>query len=209
MIVHDVEQGSERWFALRAGMPTASAFGKIVKADGTLSKSITAYASQLAAELFAGKPMESFDGNGNTWMDRGKETEAEAVSTYEFTYDVAVQKVGFITNDMGTVGCSPDGLVNDDGGIEVKCLKAENHVELTSYYAKHKVAPPKYLRQVQGSLWICQRKWWDQVFFHPDLPLLVIRQAPDLEYHAALAAAVATVIAERDAALKSLKGATP
>lgn len=203
MKIHEVEQGSDAWRALRVGIPTASSFARLVTGTGAPSKSISGYARELAAELFAGKSLDAFD--GNLWMDRGKEKEAEAVALYEFTHEVSVQRVGFITNDANTAGCSPDGLVGDDAGLEIKCLKAESHIEVVQYHAKHGKCPPKYTPQVQGSLWITGRAHWLQMFYHPDLPPLVVRNVPDLEWHAKLAAAVEQLITERDAALEAMR----
>lgn len=210
----DCEQGSAQWFACRAGKPTASEFSKLVTntmdADGhyKLSGSISGYAANLAAELFAGKTLDNFDGN-TPWMQRGIDSEAEALEWYAFTQDAPMQKVGFISDDAETCGCSPDALVGDDGGLEVKVLRAENHVLVASYFEKHKRAEPKYTQQVQGALWITGRKWWDQLFYSPDLPPIIIRQAPDLKMHAALSLAIRQVCTERDAHLVTLKGATP
>lgn len=203
MIIHECLQGSPEWFALRVGIPSASGFARMVTGTGAVSKSLHGYARELAAELFVGKSLDAFD--GNTWMDRGKEKEADAVSLYEFTNDLAVLRVGFVTNDAKTAGCSPDGLVGDDGGLEIKCLKAESHLEVVEYHKKHGICPPKYYPQVQGSLLVSERKWWDQMFYHPDLPPLVVRNVPDLEWQAKLRSAVAEVIQERDRVLENMR----
>ncbi len=208
MIIHDCQQGSEAWAQLRAGIPTASEFSRIVTntiKDGEykLSTSLPGYAAELAAEVFAGKPLTSFD--GNFWMDRGREKEAEALDLYAFTQDAVITRVGFVTTDDGLCGCSPDALIADDGGLEVKMPKAENMVEIIGYFQKHGHAPAKYTQQVQACLWITGRPWWDQLYYHPDLPPLVVRQTPDPLQHAAFAKAVAAVIAERDSQLASLR----
>ncbi len=208
MITHACEQGSLEWFAARCGIPTASEFSRLVTntiKDGEykLSASLPGYANELAAELFAGKSLDQFD--GNAWMQRGKDKEAEAVAFYEFASDAVISRVGFITTDDGLCGCSPDALVGEDGGLEVKCLKAESHVEVRTYHIKHGHAPVKYTQQVQACLWITGRAWWDQLYWHPDLPPLTIRQVPDPVQHASFAKAVAAVIAERDAAVATMR----
>lgn len=208
MIIHDVLQGSLEWFAARVGIPTASEFYRLVTntlKDGEykLSASLPGYANELAAELFAGKSLDQFD--GNSWMDRGKEKESEALALYEFTVDDIVTKVGFITTDDKLCGCSPDALVGDCGGLEIKCLKAESHVQVNSYYRKHGHAPVKYTQQVQACLWITGRLWWDQLYWHPDLPPLTVRQTPDMVQHASFAKAVKAVITERDLALENMR----
>lgn len=195
-ILHNVEQRSQSWYGLRAGRPTASEFSKLVTSDGTRSKSLEGYAAMLAGEKFVGRPIEGWQ--GNEWTERGREMEEDALRLYQFSYDVDVERVGFITDDDLIVGCSPDGLVGQDGGVEVKCLKAENHIKTILYYQKHGRCPTDYVQQTQGSLWITRRKWWDLVFYHPDLPQLVIRQLPSPELHGAIAREVLSVCNERD-----------
>lgn len=204
MKIVDCIQGSEEWKAARLGKPTASEFSRLVNSTGARSKSLEGYARQLASEIFAGKDISGFDGN-NVWMERGRDLEAEAIALYEFTNDTPVTRVGFCTTDGGQYGCSPDGLVGEDGGLEIKCLKAERHIEAVTYHAKHKKAPSGYVQQVQGGLFVTGREWWDLMFFNPELPPLVIRHVPDLQLHAALAAALADCIRERDQTLITLR----
>lgn len=208
MIVHDCVQGSPEWYLCRLGIPTASEFSRLVTntvKDGEykLSTSLPGYAAELAAEVFAGKSLDQFD--GNVWMERGKEKEAEALALYQFMTDCEIIRPGFITRDDGLCGCSPDALVNADGGLEIKCLKAESHVEVVGYHQKHGKAPAKYTQQVQACLWITGRAHWEQLYYHPDLPPLIIRQTPDALQHAAFEKAVAAVIAERDAQVAVLR----
>lgn len=203
MIIHDVIQGTPEWVQCRLGIPTASSFSRLVTSTYKPSSSLTGYAGELAAEMFAGMPLEGFD--GNVWMNRGKEMEAEACDLYAFTTDANVQKVGFVTLDDGSAGCSPDALVNDDGGLEIKCLKAERHIAAVHYHQKHGRCPTDYVQQVQGSLLITGRAWWDLCFYHPDMPPLVIRHTPDPAMFAALTAGIAAVCRERDDQLASLR----
>lgn len=203
MIIHDVIQGSPEWKLARLGKPTASEFSRLITSTGERSKSLEGYAREMASEMYAGKTLHDFD--GNSWMDRGKDLEAEAIALYEFTNDVTAQRVGFCTDDEQRYGCSPDALIGDDGGLETKCLKAERHLEAMTYHAKHGKCPSGYVQQVQGGLFVTGRKWWDLCFFNPDLPPLVIRHTPDPVIFAALEKALADVLAERDAALSILR----
>lgn len=203
MIIHDIPQGSAEWKLLRLGIPTASEFSRLITSKNAPSASLPLYAGELAAELYAGKSLSEFD--GNTWMERGKDMEQEAADLYAFTTDRNVQTCGFITMDDGLCGCSPDRLVDDDGLLEIKCQKAERHLESLHYYAKHNKCPPGKVQQTQGQMWVTGRKWSDLMFYHPDLPPLIIRQTPDLAMHAALAEGVKAVIAERDAQLSTLR----
>ena len=162
MKVYDVVQGSPEWARLRLGIPTASAYKQIitpVRLD--YSTSAKKYACGLVAEMLTG---ESVDAASSKFMQRGSGLEAEAVSWYEMDQDVDVKSVGFITNDDGTTGGSPDGLVGEKGGLEIKSLNAVNHV-----WAMQNMKP--FLidtrLQVQGNLWITDREWWDVLLFHP------------------------------------------
>lgn len=204
MIVHNVTQGSPEWLQVRTGLPTASSFSKIVTSTGEASKSRIGYAKTLAAEIYAGKPMESW--GGNEWTDRGKDLEAEAIARYELQNDVDVAHVGFVTLDDGTAGCSPDGLVGDRGLVEVKCLKAENHIDAMLYFDKHGKCPTDYIQQTQGQMWITGRTWADLIFYHPDLPLVVIRQEPIYQVVGGLAAGIKDLITERDQIVEVMRG---
>lgn len=196
MIVHEVLQGTTNWMALRAGMPTASEFSKLITSTGEVSKSLQGYAITLAGEKYAGKPLDAWEGNGYT--ERGKLLELEARTAYTFIHDAAVEQVGFVTNDDMQYGCSPDGLVGTDGLVEFKCLKAENHIKALLYYGKHKKCQPDYVQQTQGQMMICNREWCDLMFYHPDLPKLVIRQHRNDVLHALLLSAINQVIVDRD-----------
>ena len=202
MKIHNVEQRSPEWYRLRAGIPTASEFSNLVTSTGAPSKSIPRYARQLAAEAFAGRTLDAWE--GNQWTERGKELEAEAMRLYEFATDQIVTPCGFVTNDSQTAGCSPDGLVGDDGLVEVKCLKADNHVEAVLYHQKNGRCQPDYVQQSQGQMWLCERKWCDLIFYHPVLPLLIIRQTPDAAVIAGLVEGVAAVARERNIILAAL-----
>lgn len=203
MIAHEVEQGSPEWHALRAGKPTASEFGKLVTPKGAASTSLPDYAATLAAEAYAGEPVDAWEGNRHT--ERGKELEAEAIALYELSRGVDVERIGFVTDDKGLYGCSPDGLVGKDGMVETKCLMAKNHVKAIIYYQKNGCCPTDYVQQVQGQMMICGRKWADLVFYHPILPLLVIRQHPDPIIIGRLAEQLTKVIAERDTILAAIQ----
>lgn len=175
MIVHNVLQGSPEWLALRAGIPTASGFDSIVTPGGQPSKSAERYLFGLLAERIMGHPrIEAV----STWMQRGNEMEAEAVSFYELQRDLETVPVGFVTNDAGTVGASPDRLVGEDGLLEIKCPSEAVHV---SYLLKKSV-DQAYYPQVMGQLWITERKWADILAFHPELPPALIRVERDEEF---------------------------
>ena len=194
---HDVEQGTDEWHALRAGIPTASEFSKLVTSKGEPSKSIGPYSITLAGEKFSGKPLDAWE--GNQWSERGKEHEEAAISLYEMLYDYDVKRLGFVTTNDGTMGCSPDGVVEgQNSGVEVKCLKAEQHIKAILYYNKNGTMPTDYVQQTQGQMMICEWDWCDLVFYHPDLPILVIRTMPDRAIQAALVRQIDIVGVMRD-----------
>jgi len=200
MIIHEVEQGTDSWFSLRAGIPTGSEFKKLVTSTGQPSKSMKEYAAQLAADLYAGKPLDSF--GGNQYTDRGSELESEARKFYAFDSDCKVDEVGFITDDLKQYGVSPDGLVGDDGLVEFKCQIAKEHVKTLLYYYDKAKCPTAYIPQVQGQLFVTGRKWCDICFYHPDLPALIIRIEPDPVVIETLKKQLMAVIAERNLILK-------
>lgn len=203
MIIHECDQGSEEWLSLRAGIPTASNFSKLITSTGAESKSLSGYALTLAGELYAGKPLDGF--GGNKWTERGHELEDSARARYEMLNDVESEQVGFITDDEKSHGCSPDSLIGNNGMLEIKCLKAENHIKAILYHRKNGKMPPDYAQQTQGQMMVCERDWCDLVFYHPDLPMLTIRSAPDAKIIAALKSQIGIVIAERDLILGELR----
>ncbi len=80
MIIHPVEQNTDDWVKLRAGLPTASSFKSIITSQGLPSKSLPTYAAKLAADKYAGEPLDSFE--GNVWTERGHELESDARDLY-------------------------------------------------------------------------------------------------------------------------------
>lgn len=182
-IYDDVEQGSETWFQIRSGLPTASEFATVLAKgrDGGDSKTRRTYMLKLAGEIITGEPAESYT---NAHMERGKEMEDQARETYAFVHEPDIQRVGFIRN--GQKGASPDSLIGDDGGLEVKT--ALPHIQIDRLLKDD--LPPEHRAQVQGSMWVAEREWWDFVSYWPRLPLFVKRVHRDEAYIAKLAAAV-------------------
>jgi len=173
------EQGSPEWFEARLGIPSASMFSKIVTTKGAWSTQADSYINQLVAERLTGEREEIYQSHH---MIRGTELEPEARDMYCLMKDVEVQEVGFCLHDTLKAGCSPDGLVGEDGGIEIKCPAPATHVE----YLRGGVLPSRYKQQVMGCLWITQREWWDFVSYHPNMKPLIVRVERDEEYIAAL-----------------------
>ena len=180
MKIHDCVQGTTEWLNLRAGIPTASNFDKIVTPKGAASKQAEKYMFALLAERLMGHPIE--ERGFSHWMDRGSEEEGRAVAFYEFQKDIETVKVGFITNDAGTVGCSPDRRVGP-GLLEIKVPSESIHV---GYLLQAGSAYEEYRVQVQGQLWIAEAEWSDVLSWHPELPPAIVRIERDEPFIAQL-----------------------
>lgn len=174
-VFDEIEQGSEAWRAARLGIPTASKFATVMaKGEGKIRSE---YMRKLAGEILTGEPMDSFS---NAHMERGKAMEDEARETYAFVNDVEPRRVGFVRN--GDRGASPDSLIGDDGGLEIKT--ALPHIQIDRLERNR--LPPEHKAQVQGNLWISQREWWDFCSYWPKLPVLTVRVYRDEAFIAQL-----------------------
>jgi putative phage-type endonuclease len=180
MIKHhdNLTQGTPEWFAARCGIITASECALILTPKGKIGNNDKTRAQiyELMAQRVSGRS-EYFE---PTWdMERGNMQEGEAIEYYEKNH-AEVATTGFITNNQWgfTLGYSPDGLVGEEGLIEVKCPRQKAHMEtlLTQ------TVPDKYMAQLQHGLLVTDRKWIDYVSFHAGLPLVVIRVLPDTEW---------------------------
>ena len=175
MQIIECEQGTPEWFAARAGIPTASMFKTVMAVGPKGGKSVgrVDYLNKLVGELLTGEPMENYV---SADMERGKIMEDEARDLYAFTYNVEPQRVGFVRNDAA--GASPDSLIGDKGGLEIKSAAA--HIQVARLLADE--LPSEHRAQVQGCLWVCEREWWDFVSYCPKLPLFVKRVYRDEDY---------------------------
>jgi len=196
MIVVPCEQGSPEWIAARLGIPTSSAFNRILTPKTMkLSAGAHGYLCELVAEKMIGASLDPFV---SEWMERGSELEDSAVARYEFDRDMDCEKVGFILHDTLMVGCSPDRLVGEDGGLEIKCPSPRVHVEnLLGMADKHRT-------QVQGSLWITGRAWWDLLSYHPEMPPAIVRIERDEAFIGKLAEAVSDFLENLQQAKETL-----
>lgn len=171
-IFRGIEQASEEWFNLRLGIPTASEFSRFMdadfnlkqprskeaKANGELNESVFTYACEKLAERERG-PMLDYQSEArfSTFaIDQGKHSEKLARKWLAMELEEEIEEVAFVKTDDGRAGCSPDGLLCDDAGLELKCPQAVNHVK----YLLEGVLPPEYVAQVHGSLYVTGRKHW-------------------------------------------------
>src|SRR6516164_2624039 len=178
-IYRDVAQYSEAYDRFKLGIPTSSNFHKIITPQGKPSKQWREYACVLIAERLLQQRIEYYNSPA---LERGLIVEAEAVDWYEFDQDVTVQRVGFITDDNRTVGCSPDRLVGDEGLLEVKAPLPQTQVE---YWLSGEVNE-RFRPQLQGQLYDSQRSRVDLLCWHDVLPKIVIRVEPDEMFIGAL-----------------------
>ena len=176
IVIHDCEQGSETWFRIRMGMPTASEFATVMAAakDGKERKTRNTYMRKLAGEIITGEPMESYR---NADMDRGKVMEAEARNFYAFTSNEVIQRVGFVTNGDRR-GCSPDSLIGTSGMLEIKT--AAPHILIEKIEADK--FPPEHVAQCQGNLMVAEREYIDIAIYWPKMPMFVKRAYRDESY---------------------------
>ncbi len=197
MKIIDVAQGTDEWLACRLGMPTASCFDKIIQPRKLkYSASASGYRDQLLAERMLGQPLEEFD--GTMWTNRGTSMEAEAIAYFQLIKDVEVRRVGFCTTDDGRVGCSPDGLVGENGGLEIKCRGAKAHMGTLMG------ADPATATQVQGSLLVTERDYWDMLSYNPAFPPTLIRVYRDEPFIAALSGCLVRFLEELDEGQRKL-----
>lgn len=158
-----MEQRTDEWFAARLGKVTASNIAKVMaKGGGATRKN---YMAQLVCETLTGQKEETFK---SASMERGNELEAVAREMYCLNeFDATVTETGFILHPtIELFGASPDGLVNDDGLIEIKCPNTATHIETI------KTGKPKreYLLQMHGQMMCTGRRWCDFVSYDNRLP---------------------------------------
>ena len=205
MIISEHAQGTPGWFADRAGIPTMSSIDKIITSTGKPSAQSEGYMNTLLAEWMTGAKQSI---KQTEWMARGVELEPEARLAYEIMSGNEVQEVGFcFKDDSKLVGCSPDGLIGDDGMLEIKCPAPGTHV---GYMLKAKL-PTTYVQQVQGQLWVAGREWADFVSYSPDMDSVIIRVEKDEKFHEALDELIGkfinTMLEKREQLTKARKAA--
>ena len=214
----NITQGDEAWYEVRRGKLTASEMKLILTPTLKIASNEKerTHLFELLAQRISGYVEPSYIGAD---MIRGMDDELEAREKYRQHY-APVTDVGFITNDKWgfTIGYSPDGLVGDDGLIEVKSRRQKFQIE-TIIDAAAGVAPADYMLQLQTGLLVSERKWIDFISYSGGLPMVTVRVFPDpaiqaaivdaatqfearlavklADYHAALASKLRTLPTER------------
>ena len=202
-MIEMMDQGSDEWFAIRIGKVTASRVADIIaKTKSGYSTSRDNYMAQLVCERLTNQKGESFT---NAAMQHGTETEPLARAAYEALKDVLVDEVGFVPHpSIKMAGASPDGLVNDDGLIEIKCPNTATHIDTLLSES----VPTKYFTQMQFQMACTGREWCDFVSFDNRLPeelqLFVKRVPRDDVYIRLIEAEIVQFLAELDDKINKL-----
>jgi putative phage-type endonuclease len=198
-----MEQRSTEWFTARLGKVTASRVADVIAKTKTgYSTSRENYMAQLVCERMTGTQGESYN---NAAMQWGTDQEPLARAAYEAAADVLVDEIGFVVHPtIVNAGASPDGLVRDNGLIEIKCPNTATHIDTV---LTDKV-PSKYIPQMQWQMACTQRKWCDFVSFDPRMPeglqLFIQRVDFDVDYVKMLETEITEFLAELETKIEKL-----
>ena len=201
-----MNQGTAEWLAARAGLITASRIADLMaKTKAGESASRANYRAQLVAERLTGKPQESFSNSAMQW---GTDQEPMARSAYEIRHGEMIEQVGLILHSsIPLTGASPDGLIGDNGLIEIKCPNTATHIE----YAVSGKPPTKYLLQMLWQMECTGREWCDFVSYDPRMPadmqLFIVRVNRDDKRIKEICDEVMKLNAEIEEQIKKLKEA--
>lgn len=200
----EVETGSIEWATLHVGCISAGEADCLFdsKMDPRKGEGPKTFLYRKTAEVFRGQPMVNLSPGANaSWqMNQGIILEEEVIPWYSLTYSEKVDSGYFCQTDDGLSGCTPDGLIGEDGGIEIKSPEPAQHVR---YLIENRV-PLDYVAQVQFSLYVTGRPWWKFISYRRRFPALVLTVERDeeimnrigevvLEFHDKLNAAVSTL----------------
>jgi len=200
-----IEQGTPEWFAMRLGKVTASRITDVLAKVKT-GEAVTRedYRTELVVQRLTNQPSEPFT---NAAMEWGVEQEPMARIAYEAQANVFVEQVSFVEHPtIEWFGCSPDGLVGEEGLIEIKCPSSKNHIK----YLLGGKPPAKYVPQMQCQMAVTGRKWCDFVSYDPRLPkdlqLFVVRLERDVSFIMSIEEEVDKFLKEVNVMVNKLKG---
>ena len=201
----DIEQGSDAWFAQRIGLVTASRLNDVMATLKSGGEAATRknYRAQLIAERLTKTKADSFTNSAMQW---GTDNEPIARAMYEIQTGNDVDQVGFIVHpDIAMTGASPDGFINSDGLIEIKCPNTATHID----YLLNGVAPTEYHNQMLWQMECTGRDWCDFASFDPRMPddmqLFIVRFNKDDTKLKELRAGVVKFLSEVDEILDKLQ----
>lgn len=196
-------QRTPEWFSQRIGKVTASRIADVLATTRSgPAKTRADYKAELVAERLTGERVDSYV---NAAMQRGTDLEPLARDAYAFATDQSVEQVGFIAHPtIEWAGCSPDGLVGDDGLVEIKCVNRAKHIDLLLG------AKPegRYVQQVTWQMACTGRLWCDLAYYSDAMPvemqLHIVRIDRDEEAIATMEEAVSAFLAEVAASVEQL-----
>ena len=200
-----IEQGSEEWLQIRLGKVTASGVADVLAKTKTgVSASRGNYLIKLAIQRVTGVVEESYTNDAMQW---GIDNEAQARVAYEVASGNFVDQIAFVDHPtIAWFGASPDGLVNDDGRVEIKCPNSATHWS----YIKDDGPPNKYYIQMQAQMACTGRSWCDFVSFDPRMPersrLFIKRVMREDSYIADMEAEIKKFLSEVETEVNLMKG---
>lgn len=201
--IHDVCQLDGEWHKLHIGRVTGSELQNLVTPEFAIRTGETpkTYLYRKLAEAYRGTVLPGF----STWAtEQGQELEYEARAWYSLTYDDhPCRIVGFVEHDNGRCGASPDALLGEDGGLEIKCPEPHTHVK----YLMQGVLPKEYAPQVHMNLYATGRKWWRFVSYRRGFPEFVLHIERDEKIIEQIEKALDRFYVEFDLGLEKLKTA--
>lgn len=197
---YECTQGESEWLQARVGKVTASEADQLLTPEfkartGEMPKT---YLARKLAEKVLNRPLEGFS---SFETEQGEILEMEARSWFAFEYPHKVRQVGFIEHDDGRCGCSPDALLDGDGGLEIKAPQPTNHVK----YLLEGTLPKDYAVQVHFSMYVTGRPWWKFVSYRRKFRPFVLTVNRDEKIMKAIQTTLETFYATFDAALAKLK----
>ncbi|MCP5006900.1 MAG: YqaJ viral recombinase family protein [Planctomycetes bacterium] len=177
MIIENMSQNTTEWDNIRLGIPTASAFKNIITSKGERATNPRKkYLYKLAGEKVSGEKSDGYYGSS---MAKGHKREDESRELYSYINEIEVEQVGFcFFDEKKEFGCSPDGLVLENGGFETK--NAESHVQVERIDKGWSTS--QHFQQIQGSLLVTGREWWDLVSYSRGLKPIIIRFERDEKF---------------------------
>lgn len=196
-------QRSEQWFAARLGRATASRFNDVMAKTKTgYGAQRKNYMAELTSERLTGTQNDNFTSTAMQW---GIDHEDTARLEYELETGNDVEETSFWQHDSLMAGASPDGLIGEDGLLEIKCPNTATHIETL----QTKKLPRQYYWQVMGQMWIMGRKWCDFMSYDPRMPenaqKIIIRVGYDEDKANELEAEVTTFLDEVDKQVEFVK----
>lgn len=202
-IITDCAQGSDSWLKLRLAKVTASEAGNLLTPQFKIrtGEMPHTYLCRKVAEAYRGQVLPGFGGNWET--EQGSINEMDARSWYSFTTDRDVRQVDFVESDCGRYGCSPDGLIGDESGLELKCVQPTNHVK----WLLDGTLPDEHAVQVHFSMFTCERPEWTFLSYQKKFPKLLLTIKRDESKCAIIELALKDFFHKFDSAMIKLRNA--